>query len=147
VPALVGIAIEQGYIESVDVPIIEFFQDRELEITDQRMAEVTLQDLLTMRTGIRARDSHIYQYEGLWKMFAADDFVAYFFSLPLDAEPGTRFDYSSLAYFMVSAIIEETTGMDPVSYARENLFDPLGIKDITWATNPKDLVWALHRCG
>jgi len=138
VPALVGIAIEQGYIESVDVPVIEFFQDRELEIADQRMAEVTLQDLLTMRTGIRARDSHIYQYEGLWEMFAADDFVAYFFSLPLDAEPGTRFDYSSLAYFMVAAIIEETTGMDPVSYARENLFDPLGIKDITWATNPKD---------
>jgi CubicO group peptidase (beta-lactamase class C family) len=139
VPALVGIAIEQGYIESVDVPVIEFFQDRAFEITDERIKEVTRQDLLTMRTGIRARDSVYYQYEGLWKMLAADDFVAYFFSLPLDAEPGTRFDYSSLAYFMVAAIIEQTTGMDPVSYARENLFDPLGIDDITWATNPDDL--------
>jgi CubicO group peptidase (beta-lactamase class C family) len=136
-PALIGIAIEQGYIESVDVPVTEFFTDEGFEITDERMAEVTLKDLLTMRTGIRARDSYIYQHEGLWEMFAADDLIEYFFSLPLDAEPGTRFDYSSLAYFMVSAIIEKTTGMDPVSYARENLFDPLGIEDITWSTNPK----------
>ena len=139
VPALIGIAIEQGYIESVNVPVIEFFQDKDLEITDERMAEVTLEDLLTMQTGIRSRDSYIYQHEGLWEMFTADDLVEYFFSLPLDAEPGTRFDYSNLAYFMVSAIIEQTTGMDPVSYARENLFDPLGIQDAAWPINPDDL--------
>ena len=137
-PALIGIAVEQGYIGSVDVPVTEFFKDEEFEITDERMAGVTLKDLLTMRTGIRARDSYIYQHEGLWEMFAAEDLVEYFFSLPLDAEPGTRFDYSSLAFFMVSAIIEKTTGMDPVSYARANLFAPLGIEDITWSTNPKD---------
>jgi CubicO group peptidase (beta-lactamase class C family) len=137
-PALIGIAIEQGHIESVDVPVIEFFNDEEFEIIDERMAEVTLKDLLTMRTGIRARDSYIYQHMGLWEMFAAEDLIEYFFSLPLDAEPGTRFDYSTLAYFMVSAVIEKTTGMNPVSYARENLFDPLGIEDITWPTNPKD---------
>jgi CubicO group peptidase (beta-lactamase class C family) len=139
IPALVGIAIEQGYIESVDVPVIEFFKDKEFEITDERMTEVTLKDLLTMRTGVRARDSYIYQAEGLWEMFAADDLAEYFFSLPLDAEPGTRFDYSSLAYFMVSAIIEKTTAMDPVSYARENLFGPLGIEDPSWPIHPEDL--------
>jgi CubicO group peptidase (beta-lactamase class C family) len=139
IPALVGIAIEQGYIESVDVPVIEFFKDKEFEITDERMTEVTLKDLLTMRTGIRARDSYIYQAEGLWEMFAAGDLAEYFFSLPLDAEPGTRFDYSSLAYFMVSAIIEKTTGLDPVSYARENLFGPLGIEDASWPIHPEDL--------
>ncbi len=139
VSALVGIAIEQGYIESVDVPVIEFFQDREFEIIDERMAEVTLRDLLTMQTGIRSRDSYIYQHEGLWEMFATDDLAEYFFSLPVDADPGTRFDYSNLAYFMVTVIIEKTTGMDPVSYACENLFGPLGIQDASWPINPDDL--------
>ncbi len=139
VSALAGVAIEQGYIESVDVPVIEFFQDREFEIIDERITEVTLRDLLTMQTGIRSRDSYIYQHKGLWEMFAADDLVEYFFSLPVDAEPGTRFDYSNLAYFMVTAIIEKSTGMDPVSYARENLFGPLGITDASWPINPDDL--------
>ena len=139
IPALVGIAIEQGYIESVDVPVIELFKDQDIRITDDRMAEVTLRDLLTMRTGIRARDSYVYHSEGLWEMFAADNLAEHFFSLPLDAEPGTRFDYSSMAHFMVSAIIEKTTGMDPVSYAREDLFGPLGIEEAAWPTNPDDL--------
>ncbi len=139
VSALAGVAIEQGYIESVDVPVIEFFQDREFEIIDERITEVTLRDLLTMQTGIRSRDSYIYQHKGLWEMFAADDLAEYFFSLPVDAEPGTRFDYSDLAYFMVTAIIEKSTGMDPVSYARENLFGPLGITDASWPINPDDL--------
>lgn len=139
IPALVGIAIEQGYIESVDVPVIEFFSDRELEITDERIMEITIKDLLTMRTGLRTRDSYIYGHEGLWQFFSADDLVDYFFSLPLDAEPGTRFDYSSVAYFMATAVIEQATGMDPVAYARKNLFAPLGIEEAAWPLNPNDL--------
>jgi CubicO group peptidase (beta-lactamase class C family) len=135
-PALIGIAIEQGHIESVDVPVIEFFKDKELEITDSRMTEVTLKDLLTMQTGIRSWDSYLYQWEGWFEMMDTDDWVAHFFTLPLDAEPGTRFDYSNMASFMLSAIIHETTGMDTLSYARENLFDPLGIEDVYWETSP-----------
>ena len=138
-PALIGITIEQGHIESVDVPIIEFFKDKELEITDSRMTEVTLKDLLTMQTGIRSRDSYLYQWEGWFEMTDTDDWVAHFFTLPLDVAPGTRFDYSNMASFMLSAIIHETTGMDTLSYARENLFDPLGIEDVYWETSPQGI--------
>jgi CubicO group peptidase (beta-lactamase class C family) len=137
--ALIGIAIEQGHIESVDVPIIEFFKDKELELTDSRITEVTLKDLLTMQSGIRSRDSYLYQWEGWFEMMATDDWVAHFFTLPMDVEPGTRFDYSNMASFMLSAIIHETTGMDTLSYARENLFDPLGIEDVYWETSPQGI--------
>jgi CubicO group peptidase (beta-lactamase class C family) len=139
VSVLVGIAIEQGHIESVDVPVIEFFKDREIEITDERMVQLTLKDLLTMQTGLRSRDSYIYRHVGLWEMFATDDLVEYFFSLSVDTDPGKRFDYSNTAYFMITAILEQTTGMDPVRYARENLFEPLGIEQATWVANPNDL--------
>jgi CubicO group peptidase (beta-lactamase class C family) len=97
--ALIGIAIEQGYIEEVQAPVIDFFIDKEFEITDERMADVTLQDLLSMQTGIRSRDSYLYEWRGLFDAMATDDWIAYTLSLPMDTEPGTRFDYSNLSSF------------------------------------------------
>ena len=137
--ALIGIAIEQGYIEGVDVPVVDFFKDEEVEITDERMTAVTLKDLLTMQTGIRSQDSYLYEWRGLFEAMATDDWVAYTLSLPMDVEPGTRFDYSNLSSFLLSAIIQETTGVDTLSYARENLFDPLGVEDIQWETSPQGI--------
>lgn len=53
--ALIGIAIEQGYIESVDVPVVEFFPDKHIQNMDPGMADVTLRDHLTMQTDIRSQ--------------------------------------------------------------------------------------------
>ena len=143
--ALIGIAIEQGHIKNVDVPVIEFFKDKGYEITDQRMAEVTLHDLLSMQTGIRSQDSFLYEWRGLFKAMATDDWVAHTLSLPMDVKPGTRFDYSNLSSFLLSAIIQETTGMDTRSFAQKNLFDPLGIKDVYWETSPQGIAVGFAR--
>lgn len=137
--ALIGIAIEQGYIASIDVPMVDFFEDKAHMITDERMTDITIEDLLSMKTGIRSRDYHIYQYEGWFEMLGTDDWVGHILSLPVDAEPGERFDYSNMSSFLLSAIIQEATGMDTLMYARENLFDPLGIKDIYWETSPQGI--------
>jgi len=137
--ALIGIAIEQGYIESVDVPVVEFFSDKHIQNMDPGMAEVTLWDLLTMQTGIHSQDSYLYGYRGLFAAQRTDDWVAYTLGLPMDVDPGTRFDYSNLSSFLLSAIIHETTGMDTLSYARENLFGPLGIEDVRWETSPQGI--------
>jgi len=137
--ALIGIAIEQGYIESVDVPVIDFFKDKEIEPMDPGLTAVTLKDLLTMKTGLRSQDSYLYGYRGLFAMQRTDDWVAHILSLPMDVEPGVRFDYSNLSSFLLSAIIHETTGMDTLAYARENLFDPLGIEDVQWEASPQGI--------
>lgn len=137
--ALIGIAIEQGYIESVDVPVVEFFPDKHIPNMDPGMAEVTLRDLLTMQTGIRSQDSYLYGYRGLFAAQRTDDWVAYTLSLPMDMEPGTRFDYSNLSSFLLSAVIHETTDTDTLSYARENLFGPLDIQDVRWETSPQGI--------
>jgi CubicO group peptidase (beta-lactamase class C family) len=144
--ALVGIAIEQGHIESVDVPVYQFFNDKDLRIIDERIKEVTLKDLLTMETGLRTRDSYLYGYDGLFETMATNDWVSHFFTFPTDVEPGVRFDYSNLASFMLSAIIQETTGMDTLSYARENLFDPLGIEEVYWEHSPQGYTVGFARC-
>ncbi len=134
---LIGIAIEQEYIESVDVPYVAFFPDKQAAITDERMNAITLKDLLSMQTGIRSRDFALYRWEGIFAMQQTDDWVAHIMSLSVDAEPGVRYDYSNMSSFLLSAIIEEATGMDTLDFARQNLFDPLGIEDVHWEWSPQ----------
>ncbi|MBI9045483.1 MAG: serine hydrolase [Anaerolineaceae bacterium] len=135
--ALIGIAIEQGHIESVDTPFVEFFPEKQDSIIDERMKTITLKDLLSMETGMRSRDFSLYQWEGNFAMQKTDDWVAYIMGLPIDAEPGVRFDYSNMSSFLLSAIIEETTDMDTLDFAQENLFNPLGIEDVRWEWSPQ----------
>ncbi len=135
--SLIGIAIEQGYIESVDVPFVEFFPEKQDAITDDAMREVTIKDLLSMETGIRSCDSSLYLWKGNFAMQKTDDWVAYIMSLPVDVAPGERYDYSNMSSFLLSAIIEEATGMDTLDFANENLFAPLGIEGVQWEWSPQ----------
>lgn len=137
--ALIGIAIEQGHITGVDAPMVSFFKDKRDTIRDPRMAQIKLKDLLSMETGIRSRDSFLYQWEGIFAMQATDDWVAYILGLPVDTRPGERFDYSNLSSFLLSAVIQEATGMDTLSFARRYLFDPLGIDEVRWEHSPQGI--------
>ena len=53
----------------------------------------------------------------------------------MDSEPGQRFDYSNLSSYLLAAILQESTGMDALSYSQEHLFGPLGIEDVRWHAN------------
>lgn len=139
VSMLVGIAIDQGFIAGVHRPLVDFFPSKASAVSDERMTRVTVKDLLTMQSGIRSQDSYLYQWRGLFATMAADDWVAHILGLPMDCEPGTRFDYSNLSSFLLSAIIQQTTGTDTLSFARKNLFAPLGIEDVYWETSPQGI--------
>jgi len=139
VSALIGIAIDKGYIKDVNVPILSIFEDIEIKQADERLKKMTLKDLLSMRTGWHSQDSFLYQWKGLFKMQATDDWVAHILNLPFETNPNTRFDYSNIASFLLSAIIEKTTGTDALSFAKRELFTPLGITDILWEQNPNGI--------
>ena len=120
-------------------PVVSFFKDKVDENTDERMMKITLKDLLTMQSGIRSQDSYIYGYRGLFGTMATDEWVAHILSLPIDTEAGTRFDYSNLNSFLISAIISRSTDMDTLTFAQKYLFDPLGIEDVYWETSPQGI--------
>ena len=120
--ALIGIAIKAGYIEGVEVFVLDILEDKNIENVDARIKTLTLKHLLAMQTGLHSQDSYIYEWKGLFKMQATHDWTEYILNLPLEAEPGTRFDYSNMASFLLSAIIKKTTGMDTLSFAHEFLF-------------------------
>lgn len=137
--ALIGIAIDKGYVESVKTPVLEFFPERTVANLDENKKALTLEHLLTMSSGFLARDSYLYNWQGLKKMRASRDWVQYMLDLQMANAPGTRFDYSNGVSFLLSAILQEKTGKNALAFAKEHLFSPLGIHEVNWPSNPQGI--------
>ncbi len=136
VSALIGIAIEEGLIDGVNQPMLDFFPDYTPENNDERKESMTIEDLLTMSTGFECRDSYLYDNRGLTDMHESDDWVQHVLDLPMENEPGAYFEYCNGSSFLLSAIITEVTGKSALEYAQEKLFPPMGITDATWNASP-----------
>jgi CubicO group peptidase (beta-lactamase class C family)/dienelactone hydrolase len=136
VSILIGIAIDQGYIEGVDQPALDLFPGRTAANLDAYKETMTLEDLLTMSSGLECRDSYLYRWRGLNEMRDSDDWVQFMLDLPMAEAPGSRFEYCNGGSFLLSAIIQEATGMSALEFAQEHLFGPLGITDVYWPANP-----------
>jgi CubicO group peptidase (beta-lactamase class C family) len=138
VGTLVGIAIDQGKIQSVDQKLVDFFPGQSIRNLDQQKQSITLQHLLSMTSGLDCRD----QSTPAMKMFAADDWVSYLLDLPVRAKPGTKWAYCSGSAHLLSAVLQSATGMDARTYANEHLFTPLGIPEVTeqdWTGDPRGI--------
>jgi CubicO group peptidase (beta-lactamase class C family) len=134
---LIGIALERGYIESIEQPVLEFFPERTVANLDANKQAMTLEDLLTMQTGF---DFISMPEDTAWKMvLTSDDWVQFTLDLPMQEEPGTFFAYCSPGSHLLSAIIQQTTGMSALDFASECLFSPLGISDVGWPSDPQDI--------
>jgi len=141
VSTLIGITIDEGYIEGVDVRVLDLFPDRSVQNLNAWKEEMTLRDLLTMTAGYNARDSYLYQWEGLERMHDSPEPLQYVLDLTVTEEPGTRFEYTNGVSHLLSRIISETTGMSALEFAREHLFGPLGITDVEWRSDQQGRNW------
>jgi CubicO group peptidase (beta-lactamase class C family) len=101
--------------------------------------------LLTMTAGFDARDSYLYEWEGLNTMHDSPDALQYVLDLPVIEEPGTRFEYTNGVSHLLSCIITEKTGMSALEYGRERLFEPLGIHDVEWHNDSMGRNWGYNR--
>lgn len=129
--ALVGIALEQGYLASVDVPLADYFPEL-LSASDSRWADITIRHLLNHTSGIASTDSPRW-YE--WR--ASENWLDYLFALPIYTAPGTNFDYSTGNTHLLCAVLEQATGMPLGDYARAVLFEPLGMTSAGVGTAPE----------
>jgi CubicO group peptidase (beta-lactamase class C family) len=131
ISALVGIAIEEGYIESVDQRVLDFFPDHTFANPDPRKEAMTLEHLLTMTSGLDWEEGMPIYLE----MYRSRDWVQFVLDKPMVAEPGSQFVYCSGCSHVLSAIIQRTTGMNTLEYAQSRLFEPLGITDVYWESD------------
>ena len=137
--ALIGIAIDKGYIKDVKQNVMEFFSNRTFSNLDEYKRSITLENLLTMTSGLKCRDTGWYDWEGLNDMKKSIDWMQYVLDLPMEAPPGELFVYCNGVSYLLSAIIQKTTNMQTIDFARKHLFGPLGISDIRWDTSPQGI--------
>ena len=129
-----GIAIDRGLIGSVDEPVFSFFP----ELSDLRTPEkerLRLSHLLTMSLGLKWVEA-VPDNEGNndeERMHMAPDPCRYVLGLPVTAPAGQEFFYNTGALTLVSAIIRKATGRILDEFARETLFEPLGITGFEWS--------------
>jgi|GEM_PF-378802 len=132
--ALVGIALDKGLIESINEPVLSFFPDRQVANLDGRKRRMTIEDLLTMRTGFC--QSYSRGEAMIDEMRRTDDWIQYVLDQPMVSEPGSEFVYCTPASHLLSAILTRVTGMSELAFARAHLFGPLGIQEVEWPTDP-----------
>ena len=127
---LVGICLDRGLIEDIDIPIKYYFPEIIGNDTDERKHRITLRHILSMSEGLD------WPEFGEWNCFApmaySKDIVNFVLSRPMVLEPGEKMNYNSGDSHLIGDIIAKATGMKLVDFAEKELFMPLGIKDIQW---------------
>jgi CubicO group peptidase (beta-lactamase class C family) len=135
---IIGVALGQGEIKTLDRPFLEYFSDKDLSRADPRLRKATIADVLTMRSGIEwhEQDRPLDETNTTIQLERSRDWIQFTLDQPMDATPGTKWAYNSGGSQLLSAIIRSTTGRFIDDYAREYLFTPLGISDFHWKKTP-----------
>ena len=134
--ALIGIAVDKGYIQSVNQPIKDFFPKLATG-TDEPKKTITIEDLLMMASGLDCKDSYIYGWAGLAAMRSSQDWAQYVLDLPMIESPGSKFEYCNGVSYLLSAILQNATKMKALYFAEKYFFEPIGIRDVSWPTSPQ----------
>lgn len=133
VSTLVGIAIEKDYIQSVQQSIWDFFPEAKTANMDARKEAITIEDLLTLRSGLLIRDDL-----DIYKLNSGDaTWVQHILDEPMQGVPGEAFCYADANAHLVSAIIQIATHQSASDFAAQYLFGPLGIDDVIWWADPQ----------
>jgi CubicO group peptidase (beta-lactamase class C family) len=134
--ALVGIAIEDGYIKDVNQPVLSYFPDRTIKNRDANKEAITIEDLLSLQPGLDCADDKLNG-----AMEASENWVQFTLDLPMASPPGEKLVYCTAGHHVLSAILTRATGTSTKDYAQSSLFDPLGIKpeDFKWWSDPQDI--------
>ena len=141
--ALIGIAIDQGFIASVDVPFYGLFSYGNYSNPDARKATMTLEDALTMRLGLEWDEWSVpYTQPGndLEELMSSNlDYAKALLDLPMTSNPGSSFTYNTAATIAIGQALENAVGVPMSDFAELNLFQPLQIQTAEWVRTPTRL--------
>ncbi len=132
---LIGVAIEQGYIRSVDQRMLDFFPEYENLKKDTLKNKITIKNLLTMTSGFKWDEQSlpVSDPKNMGVIFdKTDDWLKSALTLEMDTIPGTKYVYSGPNNIILSEIIKRATGQNIAEFAEKYLFEPIGIKEYKW---------------
>lgn len=124
----VGFARAEGLL-GLDDLVLDHLGDLAPAQPDPRLGRMRIRHLLTMTAG------HTTETDA--RVFGAERWAEAFLALPIEAEPGTAFLYSTPATYVLSYLVQRLTGQRLLDYLRPRVFEPLGIEGATWETSPE----------
>ncbi len=139
---LLGIAIDQGVISSVDDPISAYLKSHEpRKGLDDSKKRITIRHLLTMSSGLDCNDWDKKSKGQEDKVHKKKDWIQYTLDLPMINEPGEVASYCSMGTVLLTEIISQASGMSIDAFAQQYLFDPLDIVNVSWGhTSEKQVI-------
>lgn len=132
--ALVGIAIDRKLIASVQQPIGQYFPDLLPGDTNRAKRAITIEDLLTMRSGLEPTSNRNY---GAWVQ--SPNWVRYVLARKMLSAPGSEMDYSTGNTHLLSAILTKAAGASTWQFAEQRLARPLGFGLARWPADPQGI--------
>ena len=146
---LVGIAIDEKKLRGVDARVLDLLPERAARVQnpDPRKSRITVEDFLTMSSPLECDDWNDASRGNEERMYIIEDWAQFILDLPIrgrmrvgettPAPPfGRNFSYCTGGVFVLSEVLTRTTGMRTDRYAQARLFDPLGIRSVSWVFSP-----------
>ncbi|MFX0212248.1 MAG: serine hydrolase domain-containing protein [Candidatus Hodarchaeota archaeon] len=137
---LVGIALQEGFLNSIDQQMLDFFPEYIFPELDPKKYNITIHHLLSMTAGFDFPETT----ENWIEYSSSPNWVQYVIELPLRHDPGAGWAYSTPHMNLLSAILTKATGMNTRDFAAKYLFDPLGISVDHWHQDPQGIYTGGH---
>jgi CubicO group peptidase (beta-lactamase class C family) len=131
---LCGIAVDEGYIESIDDPVTKYLP--ELKGRDPRWEKLTIRYLLCMFSGLDFDDEYEFNIKALKSVNAiaklnyGHNLMKQIRRLKFRRDPGTKFHYESMTTAILGVVIERATGMRYADYLSEKVWKPLQMESV-----------------
>jgi CubicO group peptidase (beta-lactamase class C family) len=129
--ALTGIALQRGYLDSLEEKVLDYFPEYIYPGMDARKYKITIRHLLTMRMGIDREEEHLED------VLASENWIKTIIELPLLYDPGERMRYSSCHTHLLSAILSKASDLSTRQLASFFLTNPMGITIDHWSQDPQ----------
>ena len=151
---LIGIALDRGELPGVDTRVMPLFAERgPFAHPDPRKEAITVEDFLTMSSLLECDDWNQFSRGNEERMYVMEDWVRFTFDLPIKgfapwqttpeaARYHRSFSYCTAGVATLGAVLETLTGRQLEDYARDHLFAPLGIGEVTWKRSSLGLALA-----
>lgn len=135
---ILGIAIDKGFIKSEKEKLIPYFKSKYDEIAnlDERKKELTIENFLMYRHGMDCENNNPASKGNEQSMMQSKDWVKYTLDLPMVTKPGEKSSYCTGCPLTLGSLVEIATNEQIEIFAKENLFEPMGISNYDWTFEP-----------